>query len=259
MNDVLDILLTEDARRTPEERRTLEEALAADATLAEAATYWEAFCASLGHRFRQQLPERRLLVCYALDAQGFGDTLDAHEREALAVARPDLEAALEASPALAAIVQQIQHDALAFDALWAQPAPAAPRAFAKDRMARPAGRRRVATWVWRGSALVALVAFAAVLVFVGQRDQRLVTLTAGPADARVVDLADGTQVRLQPGAHLSFHDGDGFDRQVRLQGNAYFDVAHGETPFTIETTTALTTVLGTSFGVQAEEIGRAHV
>ena len=44
-----------------------------------------------------------------------------------------------------------------------------------------------------------------------------------------------------------------FNRRVTLTGNAFFDIMPDQRSFTVETPTALTTVLGTSFGIQADD------
>lgn len=70
---------------------------------------------------------------------------------------------------------------------------------------------------------------------------------------QLVALLDGTRVRLYPGSTLTYRTGlAGPRREVQLVGKAFFQVhkdpAH---PFLVYTNTVLTTVLGTSFLVQA--------
>jgi len=67
-----------------------------------------------------------------------------------------------------------------------------------------------------------------------------------------VDLPDGSSVTLSPGSRLYLTDAFGEEhRDVHLHGNAFFDVERESTSFTIRTFDARTTVLGTSFDVQA--------
>lgn len=68
-----------------------------------------------------------------------------------------------------------------------------------------------------------------------------------------VVLADGTQVRLNSESKLSFPDQFDADRRVvRLEGEAFFDVVRDvRRPFIIVSGELTTTVLGTSFNIEA--------
>lgn len=74
----------------------------------------------------------------------------------------------------------------------------------------------------------------------------------GSVSGTSVELSDGSLVTLSPGSRLYVTDAFGDEqRDVRLHGNAFFDVEKNPTPFVIRTFDARTTVLGTSFGVEA--------
>lgn len=62
-------------------------------------------------------------------------------------------------------------------------------------------------------------------------------------------LPDGTRVWLNAGSHISYSQGFGVaDRNVRLTGEACFDVAHNaDMPFVVQSNTARLQVLGTKF------------
>lgn len=66
-------------------------------------------------------------------------------------------------------------------------------------------------------------------------------------------LPDGTQVWLSNGSALTYQDPFAEDlREVQLEGEAYFDVAHdADKPFTVRTGSVETRVLGTSFNLKA--------
>lgn len=66
-------------------------------------------------------------------------------------------------------------------------------------------------------------------------------------------LSDGTQVHLNSGSRLEYPTTfEGPTREVRLEGEAYFDVAHDEShPFMVHTQEITTKVLGTSFDVRS--------
>lgn len=67
-----------------------------------------------------------------------------------------------------------------------------------------------------------------------------------------VVLPDGTMVMLNSGTTLSYLYNDAEKRSVRLNGQAFFDVAHDKTnPFTVECDGVEVKVLGTRFGVES--------
>lgn len=76
-----------------------------------------------------------------------------------------------------------------------------------------------------------------------------------------VTLSDGTQVWLNASSRLSFPTRfSGSNRTVRLEGEAYFKVAHdAEHPFFIMTDQLTTEVLGTEFNVKAYRDSETHV
>ena len=66
----------------------------------------------------------------------------------------------------------------------------------------------------------------------------------------VVDLSDGTRVWLNAETTLEYPSSfAGGDREVRLAGEAFFEVEHDGRPFRVLTGDAMIEVLGTSFGV----------
>jgi ferric-dicitrate binding protein FerR (iron transport regulator) len=70
-----------------------------------------------------------------------------------------------------------------------------------------------------------------------------------------VELLDGTRVILNANSKLEFPEQfNGHLREVYLEGEAYFQVAHdADHPFIVHTSAASTTVLGTSFNVKLTE------
>jgi len=73
------------------------------------------------------------------------------------------------------------------------------------------------------------------------------------AQVRRFALADGSRVALYPGSSLHYRPGlAGARREVRLRGEAFFEVAKNPArPFLVYTEQLVTTVLGTSFRVKA--------
>jgi transmembrane sensor len=125
------------------------------------------------------------------------------------------------------------------------------------------------TPVVRWAAAVALL-LGATLAVVLPRHLQLATLAAPAAtnwvqqrntgqQSQLVILADSSRVTLYPGSSLQYQPRlAGPRREVRLQGEAFFQVASNPArPFLVYTDQLVTTVLGTSFRVKAY-VGRAN-
>lgn len=250
-----------------EQREALDQALAGDPALAEAFARWQRVRADVRRSLEAHLPDRDLLVLYALEAKYGPERLTRSEQEALQAARSGLGRALDRHPALADVVERIGAEADDFEAAWAEHAgrpedgrphePTPMPAAASDRSAvRPARSAGVRRWAGRAVAVLAVVAFALILFLVVQRDSRLVTVQTAAGEVRLIELADGSLVRLMGGSVFAYPDPErttALNRRARLVGRAFFEITRSEQPFTLETPTALTTVLGTSFGVEADD------
>jgi len=83
-------------------------------------------------------------------------------------------------------------------------------------------------------------------------EEHIVNNTSKPSK---VELADGSTVTLQPKSQISFAKAfDGPLREVRLSGEAFFNVSRDEKrPFRVYSERVVTQVLGTSFTVKAYE------
>lgn len=260
MRDAYESILFAD-ELTPEQREALRDVLSSDPTLRRLLVHWNAVRQALRGRLERALPDRRLLILHALDESEYGDVLDEAERAAVREARPALEEMLEEHPALVHVFDDVRDAAEDFEEVWAAHfeasrrrslSPASDRAPVTSR-----GRRRGSLrWIWRAAAAVAVAAFVGIVAFLAIRNGEQVTVTVAEGELRTVELADGSSVRLLGGSSLTYADPEEaapFSRRVVLQGRAFFEVAPGEQGFTVETATALTTVLGTSFGVEADE------
>ena len=257
-----------------EQRTALREALDKDPALAAAFARWQQVRAAVRDRLASDLPEHRLLVLYALDYAGHAETLTDAERRDLNEARADLETALHRHPALADVVQDVDAACADFEEVWARHTVPDDEASSRSRPARPRGPRRAAApsraddrrpasrtkgaarWAWRIGTTVAVVLFAALAVLLVQRDGSLTTLEVAEGQTRVVTLADGSTVRVLGGSVLTYADpGEAtlFNRRVTLEGRAFFEVVSGQQGFSVETPTGVTTVLGTSFGIRADD------
>jgi transmembrane sensor len=151
-------------------------------------------------------------------------------------------------PALEHILKRIRSEADAFESAWTQAA--APR---EDRgPLRPVrSSMRLLRRTLAAAAVVALLVVGR--QWISPEPTADLPSWAAAASWDVASLPDGSEVRIAPGTTLTWlsEEGDG-ERRVRLEGSAFFDVTAGPDPFRVETGEALTTVLGTSFGVRTE-------
>lgn len=75
------------------------------------------------------------------------------------------------------------------------------------------------------------------------------------------EFADGTVVAVNAGSRIKYPaDFSGKTREIYLEGEAYFDVAHDATrPFIVHTGNVRTQVLGTAFDIEAYGTKKMHV
>lgn len=84
----------------------------------------------------------------------------------------------------------------------------------------------------------------------------IVTFSSGDTSSQSITLADGSKVTLNKNSSLEFQKRMKTQRNVKLTGEAFFEVARNEAvPFIIETNNARVKVLGTSFNVKTNERG----
>ncbi len=82
------------------------------------------------------------------------------------------------------------------------------------------------------------------------------TFRSGDTSSQSITLADGSRVTLNKNSSLEFQKRMKTQRNVKLTGEAFFEVARNEAvPFIIETNNARVKVLGTSFNVKTNERG----
>ncbi|PEN14491.1 hypothetical protein CRI94_05555 [Longibacter salinarum] len=285
MNDLHEaILFFEDL--PPSQREDVLERLETDPDAAKTFHQWRTIERRIAEDFHNDLPERHLLVLFALEDRGDRGLLSTQEQMALDEARGDIERAMKRHPSLSDVVDNIQDARADFDDVWEKgwsesaaskstrsvngpldtdpnidldvaPSALDPSTGRQDRSARASSGS--ASRTWRRIGATALVAAMAVLVvFLWPTEPERTVITVAEGETQVVDLADGSTVRLAGATQLSFNDATNstFDRQVTLDfGRAFFEVAEKPRPqpFIVETPTSRTTVLGTQFGVEAEE------
>ena len=111
--------------------------------------------------------------------------------------------------------------------------------------------------VWTKAAPVIAVLAAALAFFVSKSWSSLAErkeFVTQPGQRAAIQLNDGTEVHLNVDSRLVLSQG-GFSnnrREVRLEGEAYFDVKHADSrPFRVHTEDASVEVLGTEFNLKA--------
>lgn len=244
----------------PERRKEVRAALDADPDLARAFARWRQIRAAVRARIGAFLPDRRMLVLYALEEAGQRHVLSQEERRALDRARPDIEQVLATHPGLQTVVARVRDDQTAFETAWAEHfekeaagAARRPRADRSARAPRAQSASRMQRWAWPLGVVVAAVVVAVLsIVWLVPSGEAPTVVTTDTDEVRRVELADGSVVRLMDASRLVYGAASAFDRRVALEaGRAFFEVAPDETPFVVETPTARTVALGTSFGVEA--------
>jgi transmembrane sensor len=129
--------------------------------------------------------------------------------------------------------------------------------------------RRVAAaryWI-AGAAAACIMFFLAYIHFFSKTTTNAITLEAIAETSRTtsvtnttsvvlpVDLPDGSHIYLKPAAQIHYNDmSNDSSRVVILEGEAFFDVMRDEKkPFIVHAHSLTTTVLGTSFNIEAPD------
>lgn len=230
---------------------------------------WQQVRRRLRRRLESWVPDRRLLVLYALEQEGRADLLTPKEQDALDAAYDEIVEAGETVPVLEEIVDRIQEERADFEVVWSQHRDARAEAAAeteervgaetRDRApSRPARTRSsgIRPWAWRLTAAVLLLGAAVLAVLYGPQQATRTTVSLEASEQKVIEFGPGSTARLVGAAELSYvaETETSDPQQVTLKwGRAYFDVDHREgSTFVVKTPTARATVLGTQFAVTAE-------
>ena len=121
----------------------------------------------------------------------------------------------------------------------------------QHKLTRQSGGFSVGNW-WRYAAAVLLVSVAAFLILRKPDVPGLMTYTATVPEELVLE--DGSSIWLNAGATLEYpeHFTEN-SREVRLSGEAFFDVTHNPArPFKVLADGTVTEVLGTTFNIKEE-------
>ncbi|SFE06573.1 FecR family protein [Chitinophaga sp. CF118] len=133
---------------------------------------------------------------------------------------------------------------------------------------RIAGRRlsvvKTNKWLrpWRAAAAAAVIILAAGIGYISviKKPVRQLVVVA-EKHRKTLKLPDGSLVYLEPGSTLKYSGNYGKqERTVALTGEAFFEVQHNAVyPFIVASSLINTTVLGTSFNMEARGAGEAKV
>ncbi|MDZ7660611.1 FecR family protein [Fodinibius sp.] len=106
----------------------------------------------------------------------------------------------------------------------------------------------IRTLNWRWIAAAAVIIIAAGLSFLTIPVQ----YSASYGELTTVTLPDESTVTLNSGSSITYNRLFNFtDREVSLEGEAYFEVKNGNLPFKVHTSNAIVKVLGTSFNIRS--------
>ncbi len=238
------------------ERAEAQAALAASAEARQVYRAAQALEAHVATAFQAGIPPRRLLVLDALARSRYAEMLSDAERAEISEHADTLAQARDAHPSLAYVAREIAHEAAQFEKAWQGEAAPPLRTKPSDRALRR--QAPVQRWLWRTGVTMALLAFVAAALLIVQRDASYTTVEVATGEVQHLTLGDGSRVKLMGGAALTYSDpeaGAVFNRQVRLRGDAFFEVEPGVQRFTVRTEEADVMVLGTAFGVRAGQAG----
>ncbi|WP_342088087.1 FecR family protein [Dyadobacter sp. OTU695] len=90
------------------------------------------------------------------------------------------------------------------------------------------------------------------LAWLGPED-KLVNKSNGSTHAEIITLQDGSKITLQPNSSVTYPEVfDGTERNVQLQGEAFFEVKRNpKQPFLVHFNNLIVKVLGTSFNIRS--------
>lgn len=131
---------------------------------------------------------------------------------------------------------------------------------------RIAGRRlsvvkTTSSW-WKAAAAAAVIILAAGIGYISVLKKPVKQLVfVAEKHRKTLKLPDGSLVYLEPGSTLKYTGNFGKEeRTVALTGEAFFEVQHNAVhPFIVASSLISTTVLGTSFNVEARNTAEARV
>ncbi|MEM8484602.1 MAG: FecR domain-containing protein [Bacteroidota bacterium] len=255
MNDVLEAIIFFDDLSL-EKQNALFAEIEKDPNLSRSFKRWRGLQQKVRASIGTQLPDRNLLVLQAL-AQEDAALLTEDEQRALSSAKKDLDNALRVHPGLSDVIDDIKNARSDFLSVWDDLANASDvrpaLSFAPDRATtKPKRRSPALTRIASVFTVLALVVTASILMW---RSQNLEIVRTSPGEFKVIELTDGSTVRLFGKSKISYtkhQEAFSQNREIELKGRAFFDIAPKTAPFVVQTSTALTEATGTRFSIEAD-------
>ncbi len=104
-------------------------------------------------------------------------------------------------------------------------------------------------YIWLSGIAASIILVVSIIVFNIGTTPEIVTAKSEFGEKKFLLLPDGSEVVLNSKSEVTYHTGEWDEaRKISLSGEAYFEVAAGET-FTVDTESGEVTVLGTTFNV----------
>lgn len=259
MSDWIDRFILYD-EVSPEEREQLGESLKGRTDLPAAYAEWKQLRGAIRSNIEESVQDRHLLIQFSLWRNGHIDALTPEELSEVERNRRHFEEAIESSEALRNILDCIEDEQQDFEETWrlhaeGEAKKASPTLAAVDAPSWRPVRPSFVPFL-RVAAVIAVVA-ASALMYAGLVDrQNTVSVRASTDGVESVNLDDGSSVRLINGAELTYERSTAahpFNRKVSLRGRALFTVKPASKVFVVETPAAITTVWGTTFGLDSDD------
>ena len=218
--------------------------------LAQLFIRWRQLKEEIGNSLSKALPNREDLVLYVLSMHD-SDALTAEEKIRIDREAEKIRLALDRHPALADVLKDIETSRTDFLQTWNrhfQTTDSSPSAHIFNLF------QTKNSWTLRIAATFLVLTLASAVTFLVWRTQNVEIVKTKAGEFRIIELVDGSSVRLSEKSKLRYRktafDGD-LDRSIFLNGRAFFDIAPHSNPFTVETPTALTKAIGTRFSIDA--------
>lgn len=239
--------------------------------LVAAAKDWKAFSQRLQAHLDTYLPDSEVLVLHALALEA-PQSLTPEEQKKLTLNKEKLAAAFREVGALPLIVERIRTQIVDFESEWTTQTLSAGRTpiqAPNEPIQAPQNwfaRYPMVTWMGSVALAVGVIMLGLWTIFnILSEDSPITsnhyttvlpnpfnveTILNDREEARTIELPDGSEVTLFPHARLQYSRNN-FKRRVRASGKFFFDVKKQGEIFFIESGNALTSVVGTSFALNA--------
>lgn len=253
MKDVLDAIIYYD-ELSKDQQVALHDSLASEPDLLRMFNRWQVLKEEVRNNLDASIPNREQLVLFALQQQK-EDYLTLDEHSSLNASLPALERALQKHPALHIIIDDIKKAQDDFLQLWPDTKESKASPSRSATIFQLSSYRILSNRLVRVAAVFLIACVSFYSAFSILQNYRIETITNTDDAFRTVHFDDGSKVRLVGASELSFAKPgllSSFDREVKLAGQAFFDISPNKKPFTVESATAITRATGTQFSVDAQ-------